>query len=306
LIDATSGNHLWAERYDRELKEIFAIQDEITMKIINAMEVTLTKGEQARLTEIGTKNLEAYLKVLQGMENYWRYNRADNTTAVDQFKEAIAMDPDYAMAYARLASAYWIEAWLGFGKSPEESIGLGLESSQKALSLNDSSPYAHQVLGAFYLLKREHEKAISEGKKAIILNPNSANGYLWLGQTLTFAGKPEEAIPYHEMAIRLDPFAGSSYYHLLGMAYREAGRYEQAIAACQEAIRRQSNNVFARLILASTYIVMGREEEARAEATEVLRIDPKFSIERFAKVRPHIDPDNTARFADSLRKAGLK
>jgi tetratricopeptide (TPR) repeat protein len=288
------------------MKDVFAIQDEITMKIINAMEVKLTKGEQARLTEIGTDNLEAYLRVLQGIEHYWRYNRSDNTTALERFKEAIAMDPDYAMAYARLASAYWIETWLGFGKSPEESIRQGLEASQKAIALTDSLPVAHHVLGGFYLLKREHEKAISEGKKAIALNPNLADGYVWLGQTLVFAGKPEEAIPNNEMAIRLDPFARSSYFHLLALAYREAGRYDQAIAACQEAIRRQSNNVFARLILASTYIVMGREEEARAEATEVLRINPDFSVERFAKVRPHIDPENTARFVDALRKAGLK
>jgi adenylate cyclase len=305
LIDALSGHHLWAERYDRNLKEIFATQDEITMKIVNAMEVTLTRGEQARLTEIGTKNLEAYLKVLQGME-YRRLNRADNNNALERFKEAIAIDPNYAMAYARLASTYWIEAWLGFGKSPEESITQGLESAQKAISLDDSLPFAHHILGGFCLLKREHEKAISEGKKAISLSPNLADGYIWLGQTLTFAGKPEEAIPNHEIAIRLDPFALSSSFHLLGMAYREAGRYEQAISACQEAIRRQSNNVFAHLILCSTYILVGREDEARAEAAEVMRIDPKFSLERFLKVRPHIDPENTARFADSLRKAGLK
>jgi TolB-like protein/Tfp pilus assembly protein PilF/ribosomal protein L31E len=306
LVDSQTGQHLWAERYDRGLKNIFALQDEITMKVINAMAVTLTEGEQARLTEIGTNNLEAYLKVLQGKELYWRYNRVDNTAALELFKEAVKMDPHYAMAYARLASAYWIEVWLGFGKSPEESISQGLESSKKAIALNDSLSLPHQVLAGFSLLEREHEKAISEGKKVITINPNSADGYAWLGQILTFSGKPEEAIPNHEIAIRLDPFARSSYFHLLCMACREAGRYEEAIAACQEAIRRESNNVFARVILASTYIATGREEEARAEAAEVLRINPQFSLERFARVRPHIDPENTARFIDTLRKAGLK
>jgi adenylate cyclase len=305
LVETTTGNHLWAERYDRRMKDIFAIQDEITMKIVNALEVKLTKGEQARLTEIGTTNLEAYLKVLQGTEHAWRANRADNNTALELFKEAIAIDPDYAIAYARLAWAYWIEVWLGFGKSPEESIRQGLESAQKAISLNDSLPLAHNALAGFHLLKREHRKAISEGQKTIILNPNWAEGYMWLGQNLVFAGKPEEAISNLEIAIRLDPFARSAYFHILGMAYREAGRYEEAIAACQEAIRRQSNNVFAHLILASTYIMVGREPEARVEAAEILRINPKFSLERFAKVRPHIDPENTARFVDALRKVGL-
>ena len=306
LIDAMTGNHLWAERYDREMKDVFAIQDEITLKIINAMEVSLPGGEQAHLAVTSTNNLEAYLKVLQGIEYFHQMNRSGNTTAIERFKEAIAIDPHYAMAYTRLASAYWLETWMGFGKSPEECVRQGIEAAQKAISIDDALPYAHQVLGGLYLLKRDHEKAISEGKTAIILNPNSAEGYLWLGMTLTFAGNPEEAIPNHKMAIRLDPFAGSSHFMSLGMAYRETGRYEEAIAACQEAIRRQSNNVIAHLVLCSSYTMVGREDDARAEAVEVMRIDPKFSLERFAKVRPHIDPDNTARFVDSLRKAGLK
>ena len=305
LIDATTGNHLWAERYDRRMKDIFAVQDEITMKIINAMEVKLTKGEQARLTEIGTTNLEAYLKVLQGIEYYLRSNRADNNTAIELFKEAIALDPDYAMPYARLSGAYIDEAWLGFGKSPEESIRKALEAAQKAVSLNDSLPWAHYLLAALHTHKREHQQAISEAQNVVSLNPNWAEGYFGLGNRLLFAGRTEEAIPNLQTAIRLDPFGPSYYFHLLGMAYRELGRYEEAIAACQEAIRRQPNNQFAHLILAATYIMVGREADARVEAAELLRINPKFSLQRFAKVRPHIDPENTARLVDALRKAGL-
>jgi len=305
LVDATTGNHLWAERYDRRMKDIFAVQDEITMKIINALEVKLTKGEQARLTEIGTTNLEAYLKVLQGIEYYNRTNRADNTTAIELFKEAIALDPDYAMAYARLAWAYVDEAWLGFGKSPEESIRKAIEAAQKAVSLNDSLPWAHHTLSGIYTYKKEHQQAISEAQNVVSLNPNWAEGYLGLGNRLLFAGRTEEAIPNLKMAIRLDPFGPSYYFHLLGMAYRELGRYEEAIAACQEAIRRQPNNQFAHLILAATYIMVGREADAHVEAAELLKINPKFSLQRFAKVRPHIDPENTARLVDALRKARL-
>jgi len=139
----------------------------------------------------------------------------------------------------------------------------------------------------------------------VSLNPNWAEGYLGLGNRLLFAGRTEEAIPNLQTAIRLDPFGPSYYFHLLGMAYRELGRYEEAIAACQEAIRRQPNNQFAHLILAATYIMVGREADARVEAAELLRINPKFSLQRFAKVRPHIDPENTARLVDALRKAGL-
>ena len=167
-------------------------------------------------------------------------------------------------------------------------------------------PTTYYLLASLYLLKRQHELAILEAEKAVALGPNLAESHVYLGQILSFAGKPEEAILHHERSIRLDPFARSSYFHLLGMAYREAGRYEEAITACQKAIQRQQNNLFAHLILAATYIMIGREDEARAEATEVLRINPKFSVERMVKVRPHIDPANTVRFADALRKAGLK
>jgi adenylate cyclase len=305
LIDATTGNHLWAERYDRKMKDVFAIQDEITMRITNAMQVALTTGEQARLLVIGTSNLEAYLKVLQGAELFMR-SKVDNTKALELFKEAIAMDPDYPMAHAHLALAYSTGVWLGFASSPQDYLRRGLESAQKAISLNDASPIGHNALALCYLMNREHDKAISEGKKAVTLDPNGAWSNFWLGHILVFSGRPEEAIPYLQAAIRLDPFSGSAYFTHLCMAYREAGRYEEAIAAGQEAVRGMPNLLFARLALASTYNMVGRDEEARAEAAEALRIDPNFSLKDYAKARPHIDPENTARFVDSLRKAGLK
>lgn len=126
-----------------------------------------------------------------------------------------------------------------------------------------------------------------------------------LGQVLIFADRSKEAIPNLELSIRLDPFARSQYFHMLGMTYREEGRYEDAISACQEAIRRQRNNMFAHLILAATYIMNDQPEEAQIEAAEVLRINPNFSLERLAKMRPHIDPENTKIFVNALRKAGL-
>ncbi|MGD9076573.1 MAG: tetratricopeptide repeat protein, partial [Desulfobacteraceae bacterium] len=119
-------------------------------------------------------------------------------------------------------------------------------------------------------------------------------------------GRPKEAIQSFEKAIRLNPIPPSHYLHSLGMAYREAERYEEAVTACEKAIRLEPNNLFAHLVLAATYSMLGQEDRARAEASEVLRIEPRFSMERLAKARPHIDPDNTARFADALRKAGLK
>ncbi len=306
LIDALTGHHLWAERYDRDLKDIFALQDDITKKIIAALQVKLTMGEKGRLLARGTESLEAYLRVLQGLELYWHYNSEDNSKARQIFEQAIELDPDYAAAYTHLGWTHWIDVWLKSTKSPRDSIRQAFQSAKKAIALDDSLPTAYSLLASVYLIKRQHKRAISEAEKAVALSPNLAEIHTQFGQILNFAGKPEEAILHHERSIRLDPFARSSFFHLLGFAYRETGRNDEAIRACQKAIHLEPNNVFAHLVLALSYNGLGREDEARAEAAEIIRIDPKFSVERFAKVRPHIDPANTTRVADTLRKLGLK
>jgi adenylate cyclase len=307
LVDTKTGNHLWAERYDRDLKDIFAVQDEITKKIITALQVELTEGERVRGYARGTDNLEAYLKFLQGSEHYRRFNKEDNAKARKIYEEAIALDPEYPEAYTMLGWTHWIDLWLKSSRSPRESIRQAFELAQKSIALDSSCQHAHLLLSNLYLITRKHEKAIAEGEKAIALDPNSADAYaMYGGQVLVFSGKPEEGVLFVEKAIRLNPIAPSYYLHMLGMAYRETGRYEDSITACKKAIKRQPNNIFARLILVATYSMLGREDAARATAAEVLRIDPKFSVEHFAKTRPHIDPANTARFADALRNAGLK
>jgi adenylate cyclase len=306
LIDALEGYQLWTERYDEELSDIFAIYDEITQKVILAMEVILTKGEKARLIKRGTENIEAYLKVLQGTELFVKMNKIDNVAARKLFLEAINLDKNYPVPYAYTARTHLVDVWLRASKSPAECIRQGFQYAQKAITLDNTSEMAHLVLASCYLLRREHQKAIEAASMGLSINPNSADNHLMLGQVLVFADKPKAAIAHLELAIRLDPFARSQFFHLLGFAYREAGKYDKAIDACQEAIRRQRNNIFAHLILAATYIMNDQPEEARFEAAEVLRINPSFSLERLAKIRPHIDPENTKRFISALRKAGLE
>ena len=307
LVNAKTGHHLWAERYDRDLKDIFALQDEITMKIITELQVKLTEGERVRLWSKGTANLEAYLKLLQGREHFYRMNKEDNALGRQLIEEAIALDPEYPEAYSMLGWTHLMDVWVKSSRSPRESIRQAFELAQKSIALDDSCQPAHGLLSNLYLIKSQHEKAIEEGEKAIALDPNSADDYaLFGGQVLVFSGKPEEGALSLEKAIRLNPIAPSWYLHMLGMAYRETGRYEESITACKKAIKRQPSNVFAHLILASTYSLLDRKEEARLAAAEVLRISPKFSLDYLAKTRPHIDPANTARFIDALRKAGLK
>jgi adenylate cyclase len=309
LIDALTGDHLWAERYERDLKDIFALQDEITMKILKATQVKLTQGEQA-LTSAkyfrGKQGLDCYLKYLEGNKYYNAFNIEDNRVARRIAEEAIAMCPENPMVYVLMGWVYQNEFALGLGKSLQESIERGMEMAQKALAIDDSLPNAHGLLSTFYMDKKEHGKAIAEGERTLALDPGGAQAHYLYGMILNYAGRSEEAIPMFQKAIRLNPFGSGALYWHFGSALRNTGRFEEAVSAFKKALQRSPDNIFAHIGLAATYSMMGREKEARAEAEEVLRLNPKFSLEGFAKMTPYKNQAQIDRFIDSLRKAGLK
>jgi len=306
LIDAITGHHLWAERYDRDLKDIFVLQDEITKGIITALQVKLTVGEGARLLAKGTKNIEAYLKLLQGTEYLLRMNKEGNILARKMAEEVIALDPDYPRAYRLLAMTNWFDAFLRWSNSPGKSLASAEELSQKVLAMDESDSISHRLLGYIYLLKKEHDKAIAEAERAVALDPNASGNLAALGFFLNFAGRPEEAIVWYKKAIRLDPIPAPLYYLQLGHIYRNAGRYEEAISELKKALHRNPENLLAHLHLASAYSSLGREEEAQAEAAEVLRIDPKFSLDYWSKTIPYRNQADKNHLIGALRKAGLK
>jgi TolB-like protein/cytochrome c-type biogenesis protein CcmH/NrfG len=306
LIDATTGHHLWAERYDRELKDIFAIQDEITMKIMTGLQVKLTGGEQARLSFHDTDNLEAFLRLLQGAEQIDRNNPGAIALAREMFGEAIALDPEYATAYSLLGYTHMLDVYLGSSHSPRESLERGIELAQKAIALDDSNFLSHSLLGYLYTLMRQHDEAIVAAEQAVTLAPNSAEAHMSLARALAFAGRPEEAVLFFKKAIRLNPFPPTNDLQGLCAGYRQAGMYEEAIEACNKALHLEPTNLLARLLLAASYSSSGREEEAREEAAEVRRINPKFSLEYWARILPYKNREDTDRLIDALRQAGLK
>jgi TolB-like protein/class 3 adenylate cyclase len=306
FIDATTGSHLWAERYDRDVEDIFALQDEITMKIMTALQVKLTRGEQARLYGKGTNNLEAYIKLLQGREYIDHHNQEDNAMARHIIEEAIALDPNYAEAYVALAVTHFADIMIGSSKSPGESLTRAIELAQKGIALDDSDAGPHGLLSILLSTKREHEKAIAEGELAVALNPNSADAHARLGLTLVYSGMPEEAITSFKKAIRLNPIPPVWYLFGIGMAYGMTGHYEGGIQACRKAVRREPNNLFAWLFLTANYSLSARKEEAQAAAKEVLRIHPKFSLSYIAKTWPFKNHADTELYVDALHKAGLK
>jgi adenylate cyclase len=306
LIDAKTGNHLWAERYDRGLKDIFALQDEITFKVIAALQVKLTEGEQALITAWGTDNFEAYAKFLKGLEYARRFSGEGNLLARKMAEEVIALDPGYPQGYRLLGTTHMMDVWFGLSKSPGKSLAEAVRLFQKAIAMYPSAAVTRGLLGIVYTMMREHEKGIAELEDAIALNPNVADNHAFFGFVLHLNGRHKEALVEIKKAIRLNPFPKSVYFMYLGHAYAYEGMYDESIAAYKKALSLQPNNLFAHLRLAAAYSLLGREEEAHAEATEVLRINPKFSLENFAKTVPFKNQDDTEHLINALRKAGLK
>jgi adenylate cyclase len=304
LIDAISGHHLWAESYDRTLEDIFVLQDEITMKIITELQVELTGTEGARGRAPCSENLKAYLKYLKALGHFNRFNREDNAAARRLAEEAIALDPEYACAYSLLGGTYYADVWLGATKSPKHSLVKAKEMIDKAIALNPSLAGPHGMLARMFVMARQQKKAIATAKKAVYLNPNSRLALSAMGTALRSAGKSEESIPFLKQAVRLDPFSTINLSSL-GLSYFLVGQYEEAIRVSKKATDISPNNLIAHLCLASTYSAVGNEEEARAAAAEILRINPRFSVEYFSKTLPFEKTDKELFFGN-LRKAGLK
>ena len=304
LIDPTTGYHLWAERYDRELTDIFALQDEITEKIVKALEVRLTEGEQEQVASRYTDNLEAYDHFLRGRAYQARGSKESNAHAQKVLERAIGLDPTFAGAYARLSYSYhrdWFNQW---SEGPQ-ALERAFEAAKKAVALDDSLPLAHTYLAWACVWRKQHEEAIAEGQRAIALDPNFAEGYARLGQILTLAGRPQEGIDLIRKAMRLDPHYPPVYLNYLGRAYFTMGKHEEAITALKGSLTRDPDFLYARLILAVVYSELGRNEEAQAEVAEALRISPRTSLESQRERMPIKDQAVLERFIDGLRKAGL-
>jgi adenylate cyclase len=306
LIDALKGHHLWAERYDRTLKDILAIQDEIAKKIVTALQVKLTEGEQASVYGKGTNNLEAYLKIV---EANWLLHQSTKEGVIKArllAEEAISLDSNYALAHNTLGRCHILEMWLGLSKSPKESVMRAIELYQKAIALDSSLAHARIRLGYVYAaMIGQHDKGIAEGEKALALAPNSADVVNLYAIILTYSGRWHEAIPFYREAIRLNPKPPNNYYRHFAMALREAGQYDEAISLLKKAIGQEPNDSLAYLVLTTVYSYAGRQEEARAAAREVLRINPKFLIERLPQ-GTHRDLAIVEHENEALRKAGLK
>ena len=306
LIDALTGHHLWAERYDRELKDIFALQDEITMKIITALHVKLTYGETVNIMSKSTKNLEALIKYMQAVANLTRYTKEGTSMGRKLAEEGIALDPKYPRGYVALAQTHILDVLLGTTDSPEKSLAKAMEVTQKAIALDESESSAHGVLSTIYLMLRQYDKAIAQVERAISINPNDIGNLNRLGFILCNAGRSEEAISVLKSGRRLSPIPAQLYFVNLAMSYHLTEQYKEAIETAKEGLQQVPNNILLYLQLAATYSMMGRQEEARASAAEVMKINAKFTLEQYSKTIYFKNQADIDRTIEALRKAGLK
>jgi len=307
LIDSIKGHHLWAERYDRELKDLFALQDDISLKILNAMEVKLTLGETANWYR--TDNFEAWSLFTRGFSLVNRLTKEDLLEARKLFEQAANLEPDYTPAWTMQAWVHTIEVLMGFSKSPGDSINQALELAQKTAALGEDSARLHSLMARIYRVQGRFDEAIAEGEKAVALIPNMSRGHIFLAASLHYGGRPEEAIVHAKKAMRLEPHYPAWFLAQLAGPYDMLGRHEEAIAIWKkylEQARGETVLVIQHERLTTSYASLNKMEEARFHAAEILKIKPDYTVDSFRKrARFYKDKAYAEKRASLLLKAGL-
>jgi tetratricopeptide (TPR) repeat protein len=307
LIDATTGAHVWAETYDREIEDIFTLQDEITEAIVASMHPELFRSEGERAARREPRNLDVWDCVMRGWWHRNQFTKEDSLVARRFFERAIELDPQSAGAFTGLAMLHSTDLLFQWTDSPERSIGEMLRAAERAVSIDDRSASAQAALGMAYLATDQREKAIAALELAVELNPSKAESYAALGGYLAIAGMPDRGIANIETAMRLSPKDSSMWYILFQMAFAcfVAERYEEALDWARRSLQRRPEWANSYRVLAASYAQLNQPEEARRALDESLRLHPNFSASTWQLVVSGADPSVRERYIDGLRKAGL-
>ncbi len=307
LIEGATGGHLWAERYDRDMTDIFAVQDDVTQKIVAALRVRLTEKEKSRISESGTRNIEAHDAFLRGREALFGPGRDSEAfdNSLHYFKRAAELDPDYAAAYAGIGMSLILDFQNDWSGNREESLAEARTYVDKALELGDNDAFCHYVASIHGMWTRDFEKWAREAERAEALNPNFALAIGARGIVNIYNGEPEKAYPYLERAIRLDPAFRHQQLHFLAVAHLVAGDFEKAAQLFRDRILLNPNTDLSRAFLASALGHLGRKEEAHEVWDELMKINPRYSYEDHIGRLPFKHAEDAARITEGLRKAGL-
>jgi TolB-like protein/Flp pilus assembly protein TadD len=306
LVDAATGADLWAQHYDRPMRDIFSMQDEIVQRIVTTLNLQLAvSGQYGALRARQTDNLEAYDYLLRGMEFSFNPTKEANEKARQMFEKAIELDPKYSDAYAWLGYVLWIDLFSQWSHDPHD-LDRTIQLEQQSISLDNDNASAYAMMSRLYLYKKQYDLGIAAAERAIALVPNHVGGYVSLAGALAVSGKPAEAVEVAQKAMRLDPQRRDVYVGIEGVAYTFLGRYEEAIPDLKRALALYSNAIPYHLYLIACYVELSRNEEARAEAAEVMRINPKFSLAVQKQMSPIKEPLLHDRLYADVSKAGLK
>ena len=309
LVDATTGTEKWTAQFDRPLKDIFAVQDEIVSKVVTTLGLLLKTDEMKlpRGLSAGqpTDNMEAYDDLLRAFQYLWRFNQEGSAKGRQWAEKAIALDPEYAEAYASLGACYWIDVVFGWSQNPAADLERATELAQKALTLDDSNGMALSQLCEFYWMQRQFDLSVAEGERCVALNPGYPICYQALADALLTSRRPEEALNAVDKAIRLDPGGADFYAYFIGAACVQMRRYDDAVSFLKRNAAAFPNEPWVHENLLVAYIELGRNEEARAEASAILRIDPHFQLVPPEQGTTKDEAFNRL-FNDDMRKAGLK
>jgi adenylate cyclase len=311
LIDALSGNHLWADRYDRELTDIFAVQDQITMKIVTALQTKLTVGEQARLWARRTNNLNAFLKYLQARAHF-AHGKLENYPLVRHIaQEAVDLDAHYSVPYVLIAWTHYYDGKQGSSDCRQKSFEMADFFVRKAEKLDDSYPDTYILMGFLFLWQKNFEQALTAGRKAIALGPNNAEAHMIMAHILRFIGEFEEAAQMVAKALRLEPYYPSFYLTELAMCHYYTGRYREAVASAKDFLSMAEERGDSELLyfgytsLAMNYVRLNKLEDARLAAKRVLDYFPEYSLEWDRKASFYKYPEHLEQQHADLRKAGI-
>jgi adenylate cyclase len=307
LIDAETGTHIWAERYDREANDVFELQDQVRAQIVAALQVKLTPAEEDRLARQLTNNAEAYDYYIRGLRQESFFTKQANRESRRIFERALELDPTFAAAMGKLATAHTLAAERGWSPSPEESLETARLLAEKAAALDSDLPQAHWAVARVYSRKRlfDGDRAIASLRKAIALDPNYADGHAFLATVLNFVGRAEEALGHVETAMRLNPHFPFWYYYTLGASQFMLTRYDAAVESFQNAIERNSAWPPPHRILVATYGHLGMIDEAEWEMEELRMLGIEPTIANWRSRVQYRDPAYLARYLDGLRKAGV-
>ena len=306
LIDAATRHEIWADRYDRQLSDVFALQDELTQRIVSSLSVKLKLSEKDRLSRSAKADPEAYDMLLRGIDRYRRLTKEAVIESREFFKKAIALDPNFARAHADLALTYITAANLGLSDQREVAVSKALEMAKLALKLDETLPQTQFVLAAVYRAQREYDKALAAARKAVALDPNYADGYFQVALNLNYAGRPDDGLTEIKKAMRLNPRHPFFYVLVLGQSYYLLGQYEQALKQFERV--KTANPEFGQVhkFLAATYVALGRVDDAEWAVEELKAVMPDFSLKKEIFSAPFKDRRVLDMYLDRLRKAGLE